>query len=110
VRRGDLVTVAAGRGYGGKPRPALVVQSDLFEELESVTVCLVTSRRIGAPDVRIPVEPDSTNGLATPSWIMIDRLLALPKEKVGRRTGRISATLMSEVTAALALFLGIATT
>ena len=35
MQRGQFVTVATSGDYG-KPRPALVVQSDLFAELPSV--------------------------------------------------------------------------
>ena len=42
IRRGDLVTVALPGNYG-KPRPALVIQSDLFEEHPSVTILPITS-------------------------------------------------------------------
>jgi mRNA-degrading endonuclease toxin of MazEF toxin-antitoxin module len=61
MRRGDLVTVAAPGDYG-KPRPALVIQSDLFAELPSVTLCLVTSDLRDAPIFRITVDPSSENG------------------------------------------------
>jgi mRNA-degrading endonuclease toxin of MazEF toxin-antitoxin module len=45
MRRGDVVTVAVSGGYG-KPRPAIVVQSDLLNDTHaSVVVCLVTSTR-----------------------------------------------------------------
>jgi mRNA interferase MazF len=48
MQRGDIVTVAAPGDYG-KPRPALVIQSDLFDELASVALCLVTSTLRDAP-------------------------------------------------------------
>lgn len=41
MQRGDIVTVSLPRDYG-KPRPALVVQSDLLQELDSVLVCPIT--------------------------------------------------------------------
>jgi len=41
VKRGELVTVAMSGDFG-KPRPALVVQSDLFEETGTVTVLLLS--------------------------------------------------------------------
>lgn len=41
-RRGDLVTVSLPGNYG-KPRPALVIQSDLLAELESVILYPITS-------------------------------------------------------------------
>lgn len=42
IQRGDLVVVALSGDYG-KPRPALVVQSDDFQALPSVTVLRITS-------------------------------------------------------------------
>ncbi len=42
IRRGDLVRVSL-RGDYGKPRPALVIQSDLFAELDSIVICPITS-------------------------------------------------------------------
>ena len=41
MRRGDLVTVAL-QGEQGKPRPALVVQTDHFAGLPAVTVLPLT--------------------------------------------------------------------
>ncbi|HEV3076187.1 MAG TPA: type II toxin-antitoxin system PemK/MazF family toxin, partial [Thermoanaerobaculia bacterium] len=44
MRRGSIVVVAAKGPYTGKPRPALVVQSDLFNPTHSsVTICPITS-------------------------------------------------------------------
>lgn len=42
TQRGDLVTVFLP-GDHGKPRPALVVQSDLLADLDSVVLCPITS-------------------------------------------------------------------
>lgn len=39
MKRGDLVAVAAKGHYSEKPRPALVLQSDLFSALGNVTIC-----------------------------------------------------------------------
>jgi mRNA interferase MazF len=44
VKRGDLVTVALP-GDLGKPRPALIIQSDLFDAHPSVAILPVT--RVG---------------------------------------------------------------
>lgn len=48
MRRGDFVSIAIQGDYG-KPRPALVIQADLFNEHASVTVLPVTSTLIDAP-------------------------------------------------------------
>src|SRR5512144_3326141 len=57
VRRGDLVTIALPGSYG-KPRPALIIQSDLFDEHPSMTILPVTSELRDTPLFRVVVEPD----------------------------------------------------
>src|SRR3546814_1320774 len=42
VKRGDIVAVSLQGDYG-KPRPALIVQSNLLAELESLVICPITS-------------------------------------------------------------------
>jgi mRNA-degrading endonuclease toxin of MazEF toxin-antitoxin module len=42
VKRADLLTIALSGDYG-KPRPALVVQADVFDALTSVAVLRLTS-------------------------------------------------------------------
>jgi len=96
-------------GEYGKPRPALVVQSNLFSALPSVAVCPVTSMiRSDADLVRLTVEPSPTNGLRHQSQIVIDKITALPATKISRVIGRADDALMVRVNRALALFLGIA--
>ena len=56
MRRGDLVTVSL-QGDCGKPRPALVIQSDMFSEARSKTVLPLTSTLIDAPLIRVQIEP-----------------------------------------------------
>lgn len=44
LNRGDIVTVAGSSDFTGKPRPAVVVQSDLFNPTHSnVTVVPITT-------------------------------------------------------------------
>ncbi len=107
MRRGDFVTVAAPGDYG-KPRPALVIQSDLFDELPSVALCLVTSELRNAPIFRITVDPGSDNGLQNISQIQIDKILSVPRERVGGVIGRIDDATMLKVNRSLAVFTGIA--
>ena len=65
IKRGDIVICAAPGGCG-KPRPAVVVQSGLFNETHSsVAVCLITSHLEDAPLFRIPVAAGRTTGLKT---------------------------------------------
>ena len=60
------------QGDLGKPRPALVIQSDLFDEHPSVTVLPVTSELRDTPLFRITIEPNAENGLQKPSQVMVE--------------------------------------
>lgn len=105
MRRGDLVTVALPGDFG-KPRPALVIQSDRFAETATITVLLVSSTIVDAPLVRMTVEPDTTNGLRRTSQIMIDKAITVRRERVGEPIGRLDDATLLAVTRALALFFG----
>ena len=107
MKRGDLVTVALQGDYG-KPRPALVIQSDLFAEHPSVTVLPVTSDLRETPLFRISVEPAPGNGLQRRSQIMVDKAMTVSREKIENPFGCLEDAEMLSVTRALALFLGFA--
>lgn len=107
MRRGDFVTIAM-QGDFGKPRPALVIQSEQFDEHPTVTVLPVTSTLVAAPLLRITVKPDTGNGLQKPSQVMLDKAMTVKRDKVGPTFGRIDVDSMLEVERCLAVFLGIA--
>ena len=105
--RGDFVTIAM-QGDFGKPRPALVIQADQFEEHATVTVLPVTSTLVAAPLLRIAVQPSAANGLQKPSQVMVDKAMTVKHDKVGQPFGRIDVDSMVEIERCLAVFLGIA--
>ncbi len=107
MRRGDLVTVAL-QGDHGKPRPALVIQSDRFPDTATVTVLLVTSQLVEAPLIRLTLAPSPTNGLRASSQVMVDKAMTVRADKLGPVFGRLEDVELVGVTRALALFLGIA--
>jgi mRNA interferase MazF len=93
VRRGDLVMVAM-HDYG-KPRPALVVQSDLFNETHaSITIAPVTSTIVDTPLFRVTVEPSRRNGLRLVSQIMVDKITTVRRHRVGQAIGRVEEEIM----------------
>ena len=102
------MTVAAGGAFAGKPRPAVVIQSDVFRDTASVTISLVTRDEVAAPLLRLPVEPSVGNGLAARSWIMVDKLVTVRRDRLGRRFGRLSDTDLLRLNRALLVFLGMA--
>lgn len=107
MKRGDLVTIALPGSYG-KPRPALIIQSDLFDEHPSITILPVTGELRETPLFRVSVDADEENGLRKRSQVMIDKAQTVPREKIGETFGRLDDTTMLTVTRALAVFLGIA--
>jgi mRNA interferase MazF len=107
MKRGDILAIVV-RGDYGKPRPALVIQSNLFRGHPSVTVLPITSELRDTPIFRITITPDKGNGLQKPSQVMVDKAVTVPREKCGDIFGKIEDTEMLEITRALAVFLGIA--
>lgn len=107
MKRGDLVAIAM-QGDFGKPRPALVMQADLFNEHSTVTVLPITSTLVAAPLLRVSVTPNASNGLRKPSQVMVDKAMTVRRDKVGPRFGRIDPDALVEVERCLAVFLGIA--
>jgi mRNA interferase MazF len=108
VKRGDIVLAAAPGDYG-RPRPAVVIQSDFFNDTHpSVTLCLVTSHLRNAPIFRVPVAPTEENGLRERSQIMVDKVVTLPRERLREGVGRLDAQTMGRVDAAMTVFLGLA--
>ncbi len=102
--RGDFVTVAMQEDFG-KPRPALVIQADLFVEHASVTVLPLSGI---APLLRVTLQPSARNGLQKPSQVMVDKAVTVKRDKLGESFGHIEADKLLEVERCLALFLGIA--
>lgn len=105
MKRGDLITVSLPGSYG-KPRPALIIQSDLFDNHPSITVLPITSELRETPIFRVTVEPSAENGLREKSQIMVDKAHTIAKEKLGEPFGRLSDELMLAINRALAVFLG----
>lgn len=93
-------------GDYGKPRPALVVQSDQFPELPSVTVLPITGHLVDAPLLRIHIGPES--GLERQSQIQIDKPQTPRRERLGMVIGRTSDATMVAVNRAMTVFLGLA--
>ncbi len=108
MQRGDVVTVAAAGDYG-KPRPAVIVQSDAFPETHaSVVVCQLTSELADAPDFRVTIEPTPENGLRLKSQAMADKPVAVRRERIGQKIGRLGNQDMARLGIALAFVLGLA--
>lgn len=109
MARGDVVIVSIPGAYG-KPRPAVIVQDDLHANHASIIVLPITTHLLTAPTFRLGVEPDAANGLRETSEIMVDKIVALPREKVSPPVGRLADEVMRRISVTLAAFLGLAKT
>jgi len=107
VKRGDIRLVAGGV-YASKPRPAVVIQDDLFAALDSVTVCPLTTTGVDAPLLRLPIAATATSGLDADSFVMVDKLTTVRRANVGAKVGVFTDEQLSELERLLIVFLGIA--
>lgn len=105
MRRGDLVTVAI-TGDFGKPRPALIIQSDQFSGTGTLTVLLLSGTPVDAPLIRLTIQPTPGNGLRKESQIMVDKAMSVKRDKLGEPFGHLDDETMISVNRSLALFLG----
>jgi mRNA interferase MazF len=108
VKRGDVIT-AVLPGELGKPRPAIIIETDRLAPTDSVLLCLVTSHvRENLQQRRILVEPSPTNGLRLRSQIQADKIYALRRSKCGERIGALNSAELEQLNEALALVIGLA--
>lgn len=106
MRRGDIVTVAVPGDYG-KPRPAVVVQTDAFPPTHgSVVVCQMTSVLVDV-SFRVTVQASPDNGLQVTTQIMADKPTTVRRMKIGRQIGRLAPADIARLNSALAFVLGL---
>ncbi len=108
MKRGGIWTVAGGPDYAGKPRPVVILQDDRFETTVSVTICPFTTNPADAPLFRLLIQPSDRNGLRVASRLMTDKIMTVPKSKVGAQVGRLDDEDMLRLNRAVLVFLGLA--
>lgn len=102
ITRGAVVIVSARGAYTGKPRPALVVQHDMFNPTHaSVTVCPITSACVDAPLFRVALSPGERTGLTSASQVMVDKVVSVPRSSIVRKVGRCDEDAVQAVDDAL---------
>jgi mRNA interferase MazF len=68
------------------------MQADVFDDTHSIiTVVPLTTKIIDAPLFRITLDPSRLNRLSRVSQIMVDKVLTLPREKIGKRVGYLGS-------------------
>ena len=108
MKRGEIWTVAGGPDYAGKPRPAVILQDDVFQGTASITVCPMTPRLLDAPLIRLPIEPSKHNGLHAASDLMVDKITTVARLKLHKRVGKVADEDMIRLNRAVLVFLGLA--
>lgn len=107
MRRGDVVTVAATADHG-KPRLAVIVQTDAFPESHAaVVLCQLRSELEDAPDFRVTIVPKPENGLRVTSQVMADKPVTIRRKRIGQKIGRLGSQDMARLNAALAFVLAL---
>jgi len=106
VKRGDVVVVAL---YGdlGKPRPAVIMQSDIFGLTHSIGLIPITSTLMIPSLLRLAIEPNPTNGLRVVSQVMIDKGTTTQRSKVRQIIGTFNDDQMREIAVRLSAFFGL---
>jgi len=109
-RRGDVVVAVFGRDYG-KPRPAVVIQSDLFNESHaSAVLCPISSDLTGFTVFRVKVLASRASGLRADSEVMVDKMATVDRGRIRQRIGKLSAAQMTLVDTALQIWLDLPVT
>ena len=107
MKRGDVVTVSLPGDYG-KPRPAVIVQIDVLNDLRTIMLCPITSFSSSPNFFRVAVEPTPENGLKLPSEIMVEKLNSANRSKIGSVIGRLNDVDMRRLSRSLIVTLGLA--
>jgi mRNA interferase MazF len=108
MRRGDIVTVAF-QGDFRKPRPALIIQSDVFNEIHAtITVSLMSSEIVDAPLFCITVAPTPENRLEKIGQMQVDKIMTIRRDRIGAVIGRVDDDTLVGVKRAVAVWIGIA--
>lgn len=99
--RGMIVVGASKGDFSGKPRPFLVVQSDLFADHATISLCPLTSVISGTNLFRVSLEASAETGLFRDSEIQIDKVDTLDRNTIVEIIGTIPITTMTRVDDAL---------
>lgn len=107
IQRGDIV-ICASNGDFSKPRPAVIVQSDLFNSTHaSLTICPITTHLVETPLFRLMLHPNKDNGLKKLSQIMVDKIMSLKRDKIHQKIGNINTEQLLTLNHALKIWLNL---
>ncbi len=110
MQRGDIVLMAdrAGGDFAGKPRPAVIVQTNSFQATDSVVICPITTQLSAVPLLRVPLAPGLETGLRLASEIAVEKLTSIRRARISNVIGQVPERNMLMLDRSLAVFLGFA--
>lgn len=106
MTRGEIVLAVLAGDYG-KVRPAVVLQSDLLAEIDSIIICPLSSSLSRLTTVRVRLAPDPATGLLVMSEAMVEKIGGVKRDRVRAVLGRVSDETMREIEAKLLFVLGL---
>ena len=107
MKRGDIVLCSMSADFG-KVRPAIVVQSGLFNGIrETTSLCPLTTTDVEAPLFRIVLEPSPANRLKKRSWVMIDKVCSIKNSRIREIQGTLNGDEMKQLDIALKQWLAL---
>jgi mRNA interferase MazF len=107
MRRGDVVLVVLPASLG-KPRPAVIIQSNRFVDAHAtLLVCPLTTDLLDLPLFRLRVVPTPANGLRRASEIMVDKIHAVNRTKIRGPVGQLDEATIASLNNSIALFTGL---
>ena len=97
-----MIVVGAGKGdFSGQPRPFVVVQSDLFADHATISLCPLTSVVSSTNLFRVSLEASPATGLVRDSEIQVDKVDTLRRDEISQIIGMTPITTMTRVDDAL---------
>ena len=98
--------IATIAGDLGKPRPVVIVQSDVLAGGTTVLVSPCTTTILPA-SFRLTLEPTAENGLRLASQVMVDKTSPIRRDRCGSPIGSIGPRAIEDLDGLLALVFGL---
>lgn len=108
MKRADIIIVALA-GDQGKPRPAVIVETDTLAPTDHVIICPGTSYlRHDVDQRRVHVEPSESNGLKVATQFQADKITVTRRDKCGPVIGTLELAERERLNSVLFALLGLA--
>jgi mRNA interferase MazF len=106
MKKFEIWTVAGGE-HTSKPRPCMIMQSDVISSFETVIIAPITTFNAGDSIYRIPLQVTIGTGLTEKSFIEVEKISAVKKRFLGKRIGEVPNEAFNNIDESTAKLLGI---